>query len=355
MSRAGPRVRLAPGVYRDRHGIAAVVTVHGWRREHRFPLTARLRDVKAWRDDERARLTHSGVARSTRGSLAGDVDVYLQRVRHLAGWVSLRSELRHWIKLYGPKPRRSLRVEHVEQARERWRLAGVKPKTINNRVAALNRLWHKLDGARAVSPGDELAPLHVHRTPIRVIDNATVIAVYQRLCEWERSGRLRDAKTRARFMVYAATGRRPSEIARTQPGDVDLERRVWTPRDGKGGWSPGVYLNDDARAAWQVFVDAGAWGTFREGTFVRTLRRAGWPEGVRPYNLRHTVGMSMSEAGVDLADIQPHLGHKRIETTRKHYVAVLGSRLQRASEAIDHRFGWSRVVTDVAPPTESTT
>jgi integrase len=49
----------------------------------------------------------------------------------------------------------------------------------------------------------------------------------------------------------------------------------------------------------------------------------------------------MSESGVDLADIQQHMGHKRIDTTRRHYVPVLGSRLQRASELIDGRFGWT--------------
>ena len=50
----------------------------------------------------------------------------------------------------------------------------------------------------------------------------------------------------------------------------------------------------------------------------------------------------MSEAGVDLADIQQHMGHRRIDTTRRHYVPVLGSTLQDASERIDQRFGWGK-------------
>lgn len=93
-----------------------------------------------------------------------------------------------------------------------------------------------------------------------------------------------------------------------------------------------------------------AWGFFREGAWVTTLRSAGWPEGMRPYMLRHTGGMTMTEAGADLADIQQHLGHKRIETMRRHYVPVLGSRLQRVSELLEGRFGWSDGITRGALP-----
>ena len=126
---------------------------------------------------------------------------------------------------------------------------------------------------------------------------------------------------------------------------------MWTSRSvsggrvtGRGGWGPGIYLNDDMMAAWELFVEADAWGIFRTGSLVRTTRRAGWPEGVRPYNLRHTVGISISEAGGDLADVQAHLGHKHISTTRKHYVPVLNSRMQKASELISGRIPWRSVV-----------
>lgn len=360
MSRGAPRgrrVRLARGIYRDKFGIAGVVTVNGWRKECRFPRDEPLANVRQWQGDEMTRLRSSGVKTTRRGRFAADVDVYLERVRHLAGWISLRSELRQWVKLFEDWRRDQITTEDVEDARKTWLAAGVAPKTVNNRVMALNRLWHKLDGRRAVSPGDDLLPLHIHRTPIVVVPNSVVTTVYEKLLEWERTGRLRNAKTRARFMVLASTGRRPSEIARAEPADVDLPRRVWIPRDGKGGHSPGVYLNDDMLAAWTVFTAAQAWGSFREGTFVRTMRRAGWPPGVRLYSLRHTVGIEMSEAGVPLDDVGPHLGHKRMETTRRHYVPVLNSRMQIASEAIDRRFNWRaespHVASNVAAPLKS--
>jgi len=339
-NRRGKRVRVSVGIYRDAIGYAAVVRVGDWRKEKRFPKHTPLSEIKDWQNALRSRWRASGFASAPKGNLAADVDRYLGLVKHLAGWIELRSELRAWVRRLGPKRRSQIHEADILHARNDWLVSGVKPKTINNRVAALNRLWHRLDGRRAPSPCDNLRPLAVHKTPAQRVRDVDVVQVYEQLRAWEKAGILRDAKARARFMLYASTGKRPSEIMRAQPGDVDLERRVWIPRDGKGGWGPGVYLNDDMLAAWTLFIQANAWGEFSGNSFVRLLRKAGWPAGVRPYNLRHSVGIAMSELGIDLADIQQHMGHKRIETTRRHYVPVIGSRLQRASELVDGRFHW---------------
>ena len=141
-------------------------------------------------------------------------------------------------------------------------------------------------------------------------------------------------------MVLASTGTRPSELKRAKPADVDLERRVWQVRNGKGGWRAGVYLNKDMTKAWRVLSGPTRGGDFETNAYVRTLRTAGWPKGVRPYTLRHSLGIAASEKGRDLADVSAHLGHTRPQTTRSHYVPVLGTRLQELSEAIDGRFGW---------------
>lgn len=116
-------------------------------------------------------------------------------------------------------------------------------------------------------------------------------------------------------------------------------------RDAKGGWSEGLYLNDDLLTAWTVFIDADAWGYFDTSAHARALHSAGWPQDVRPYNLRHSVGIGLSESGVDLADVAGWLGHTDVRTTRSAYVPILNSRMQRAAEAIDGRLsGWK------APP-----
>lgn len=338
MPRRGKRRTLATNIYEDHSGRSAVVRVREWRKERRFPASTPLTVIREWMTQQRARFGALSPT-SAKGSLESDVRAYLDLVHYLSGWVSLRAELAAWVRLYGDFPRYVLTAADVLDARNVWLAEGLQPKTINNRVMALNRLWHRLDGPRSISPAQDVPPLPVHKTPPERVSDAAVRRVYETLKDWERSGRLKDAKTRARFMVVASTGKRPSEMMRAEMGDVDLERRVWNVRDGKGGWSPGIYLNRDMMTAWKVFMAADAWGRFREGAWVRTLRAAGWT-GPGPYQLRHSVGISMTDAGIDLADIQQHLGHKRIETTRKHYVPVRGTRLQIASERIDRRFRW---------------
>jgi len=93
-----------------------------------------------------------------------------------------------------------------------------------------------------------------------------------------------------------------------KPDDVNLKARVWVTRDAKGGFIPGVYLNDDQLEAWKLFIQANVWGPFNHGNFGRVLRKAGWPTGVRPYNARHSTWIRASERGVDLPDISAGAG-----------------------------------------------
>lgn len=101
-------------------------------------------------------------------------------------------------------------------------------------------------------------------------------------------------------------------------------------------------MNDDILAACRFFVEADAWGAFNTGSMARVLRTAGWPEHVQPYTLRHSTGIDLSEAGADLADASPFLGHASLQTTRSVYVPMRNSRMQRLSTQIDGRLhGWA--------------
>lgn len=308
-------------------------------REKRFPLGTPLEELRAWRKRTRADL-EAIAPRATRGTLAADIESYLRQIKALTSARTRKSELKAWDARFGKVPRSRLTPAIVRETMGVWAEGGVAPKTINNRVQSLATMFRALDGARSVTPCDAIAALHVERTPPMAVNPAIMKRVAASLAKREKDGWLPTAKTRARFMVLAACGRRPSELMRAQPEDVDLRRRVWAVRDGKGGWSPGVYLNDDMVAAWQVFIAAQAWGPYNTSSFAEALREAGWPKGVRPYQLRHSVGISLSEAGVDLADVQAHMGHTRIATTRKFYVPVLGARLEAAGKAIEGRIGW---------------
>lgn len=334
-----PRTRLSEGIFRDATGLSAVVAVRDLQREKRFPFGTALEELRGWR--KRTRVELEAIApRATRGTLAADIEAYLRQIKALPSARTRKSELKAWAAKFGALPRSRLKPSVIREMMGAWAEAGVKPKTINNRVQTLATMWRALDGARSVTPCDDIPALSVERTPPVAVHPRVIRRVAAALARREQDGWLTTAKTRARFMVLAACGRRPSEVMRAQPEDVDLTRRVWAVRDGKGGWSPGVYLNDDMLAAWQVFIAAQAWGPYNTSSFAEALREAGWPKGVRPYQLRHSVGISLSEAGVDLADVQAHMGHTRIATTRKFYVPVLGARLEAAGRAIEGRIGW---------------
>ena len=346
------RRRLRTGIYEDRSGRCARVNVKGQSREKRFPFDAPLSELDTWRE-QTTRLLNLVPSLPSRGTLGHDALTYYKAVGHLASFMARRAEIRAWILKLGEKRRRaSVNVLDVRNVRGEWLKEKVAPKTINNRVFALAHLYRTLDGEQYPTPCDGVDPLPVTRQPPVRVTDTIIRTIAANMAEKERKGILKDGKTRARFLVFASTGRRPSEIGRAKPEDVDIPRRVWLPRDGKGGYSPGVYLNDDMRAAWQLFIAEDAFGEFDSGSFARRIRSSGFPAHVKPYQLRHTIGIAMSEAGVDLRDIGEHLGHKRLETTKRHYVPVLNSRLQKASESLDARkLGWT---SDTVPRARAT-
>lgn len=343
MSRRGTRKRIARGIYDDRIGRSAIYRdAAGRQREVRFPPFTPVADIRQEIDRRQKQQRRGADKAAARGTLDAAIQAWTPLEQHLASWRERRAELRAWAALYGDRQLRLITAHDVRAAISQWATDGVSPKTIRNRLWTLRHLYHVILGHDAESPVDHVAPPAKVRQVITPVSAETVLAVYQRLLDFEQDGTLRDAKTRARFMVRAASGRRPIEIMRAKPEDVDLERRIWRVRDAKGGWSEGLYLHDDLLAAWRLYVDADAWGMWDTGSMARVLRRAGWPSSVRPYNLRHSVGIHLSEIGVDLADVAGYLGHKDVRTTRESYVPVLGSRMERVGGLLNGRLkGWT--------------
>ncbi len=72
------RVRVAEGVYKDRHGLAATVKVNGIQRELRFPAGTPLKTIRARRDELRASLRT--LPAGEQHTLAHDAERYLQQV-----------------------------------------------------------------------------------------------------------------------------------------------------------------------------------------------------------------------------------------------------------------------------------
>lgn len=345
MPRKGKRRTIAKNIYRDSGGYEVAVTVGGQTYSARMPCDATDDELKTKRAELRL-YGYTETPKAERGTLRAAVPTYLKKIAHLATKDDREDHLNAWCILIGDLQRHRITDTHVLAAREQWKLEGLAPKTINHRCDTLRHLYHSLDGKKAKTPCDDVTALRVPKTIIARVSDALIMAVDRKLQqrEGDPTKQFDGAKTRARFRVFVSTGKRPCEIMRAEPADVDLKARVWVPRDAKGGFCPGVYLNDDMLAAWKLFITADAWGPYNHGNFGRVIRKAGWPEGVRPYQARHSTWMTASERGVPLEHIATGAGHTDLRLTKRTYVGILNGPLQAMSERLDGRFrGWRMV------------
>jgi integrase len=319
------RTRVERGIYADTYGLSAIVTVRGRQQEKRFPLDHPRELIRRWRQQAALDLDEElqGVGLTgDRHSLEADIRTYLQRREGRPGFKADRSHFKAWIALYGPRPRRSLTRHDIDTAIAGWRSSNVSAQTIKHRCRALRQLYLALDGPDVKHP---LRRLRLGR-PIRPAPTPVPRAVIQKVATNLKRG---NAHAYARFLFRATTGQRPTQIMQAQPGDVDLKRKIWYVRPAKGGDPIPLPLNPGMVQAWKAFIAADAWGPFDTTNHARYLREAGWPDGIRPYALRHTFAIELLRAGVDLGDLQGLLGHADIQTTRI-YAPMLLSRLTTA-------------------------
>jgi integrase len=324
------RTRVGVGVYQDQYGLAATVKVKNTQRERRFPPGTDAETIARWQAQQRMELQETLGPTPPRRTMAREI---ARRVKALQGRVSHaaeRSHLKAWLPIIGPLTKRQVKPSHVTAAIARWQAAGKAARTIRHRVRVLRELFAAI-GWPSPTLGVALpsAP-DPHPVPVSA-DTIRAVAASLQAGKRHAAGYGSDsAVAYARFLVRATTGQRPSQIMRAQPADLDLERRIWFVRAGKGGTMVPLPLNGEMVRAWKLFAQADAWGEFDARSFSKTIRRHGWPVGIRPYNLRHTFAIDHLLKGADLGDIQGLLGHRQIETTRKFYAPVLTARLTKA-------------------------
>lgn len=337
----GKRKRVGEGVYTDDSGLSATVKVHGKQKEQRFPVGTSLTFIAAWRQRTRDDLLDETPVEPS-GSFAQDLERYLRRAVSRPGFKADRAHLRAWLPQIGPLERRRVRSTHVTVALQAWTAANVSPRTIRHRLRVLKALWVALDGPHAPHPTLGVPLPRVPAPHPVAVSWSMVQRVAKSLARGARGkkahGPLKTIapvkypepkKTRARFLVLATTGQRPTQVMRAVRTDVDLKRRIWFVRAAKGGTGIALPLSDPMILAWQAFIAADAWGTYDTRSFVALLRRHGWPKGIRPYALRHTLAIDLLLGGADLGDVQAALGHRQIETTRRHYAAMQLSRQRK--------------------------
>lgn len=306
------RRRLVTGIYRDAHGLAAVVAVGGKQLEKRFPVGTPLREMQDWRERTRAdRLDEHPTPE--RHTLAADIRRYEKLAKPLlVSWSDRARDLQAWADALGADVERK-RITHAEinATLRAWR-SRLAASTVNHRRDALSSLYRVLDGdglprsvVRFKEPPD--APRHV---PLAVVDRVLSHIT-------GRDG--------ARLRLMRWTGMRPSQMARLTK-DSFRPDRVIIPA-GKGGRVIVAPLaTAEAQAAAAEFCSTpGAFGKWFKTSPNKYLRLACAAEGVDTftvYAIRHSWAFGLREAGADLADVGALLGHRNLATTRKYAPTV---------------------------------
>jgi integrase len=326
--------RIALGIFEDAYGYELRWQDAGKPQTKRFPLDTPLATLKA------KRATYAKQGRPSRpddtGSFPRDAVRFLAGRKSLVSFKSDRSHLRPWIHRFKKVSRWAITSEHVRKALDEWRALGYKPRTLRHRLRILKQLCKTLDPESPNPCGGITIQKPAKTRPRRVRDDLISAVAFQ-LRKQEIAGYLRDMKTRARFLVLATTGMRPTQLMRAETHDLDVAERLWTIQPAKGDNGGLMYLNDEMLVAAQLFIAADAWGVYDSRSFSKTLHRNGWPKGVRPYTVRHKVGQTLRARGADLGDIQDHLGHASPTTTREHYLEPDLARLKDTSERLAGR------------------
>ena len=327
------RVRVAEGIYKDSHGLAATVKVNGVQRETRFPADTPLKTIRAWRDEMRASLRT--LPAGARNTLAHDANRYLEQVdRELTSIADRRYHIGLWVSRIGHL--RTLELpQHTavlnDQLRQ-WRETH-SASACNHRRDALTNLVKVLYGRRAAAEIVDLVRFAPPPPRPRWLERTHIADVLAHLTP--------GSKTVVRLQLMHWTGMRPSQMARLQPDDFRLDEPtpfVVVPR-GKGGRLASVPLVGEGLESAREFMAIRAYGRWSCPSANKALERAARKAG-RPaftvYQIRHSFATGLRRTGSDVADIQDLYGHTDPETTmiyappqlQKHADAI--ARLERA-------------------------
>ena len=305
-------MRVAEGIYKDRHGLAATVKVNGIQRELRFPPGTPLKAIRARRDELRASLRT--LPANERHTLAHDAGRYLDQVqRTLVSFIDRRRDLQAWLPKFGHLRTLALpsHVAVLNAQLHDWRQT-LSAMSCNHRRHALTNLVRVLYGRRAAVELIDLVRFTPPPPRPRWIDRRHIAAVLAQLTP--------GSLTRVRLELMHWTGMRPSQMGRLQADDFRLNDPipyVAVPR-GKGGRLAAVPLVPEGLAAARAFLDARAFGPWSRGSANKALRVAARRAGQSPftvYQIRHSFAAGLRRAGTDVADIQDLYGHTSPETT----------------------------------------
>lgn len=297
---------------------------------------------------------------SALGSLARRVAAWLaaRKKRNYPGYRAQRSHLRVWLPDFHGEPLSAITLDRIKKILARWQYEEnahtgrpITRKTAKDRLQVLKQFWLDVEPQRLCPVGDikrllatwkksTAADHQSHRHDIATPE--LIVTILETLRDQELNGKLRDAKTRARTMLFAATGIRPTQIADTLPVDFDFTpgTEVWHAPPGKCDHGTDVPLRGDLLIAAQFFVEADGFSDHNGKTILnrfdtanlrKVLQRNGWPKTDPrldpdyrlhgPYAMRRAITTAMKKQGAVDAQIGVYTGHVAQGMIPQHYTS----------------------------------
>jgi hypothetical protein len=312
----GRRVRLEAGIYRDALGLAAVVKVQGQQQEKRFAADTDLQRLRIWRADTTSALLQRSQLTSDRGTFARDVARFLRTTKGRAGARADRSHLKPWVLAFGRGSRHQI---------TRARVLELLAQLDDGRPGAAHAPASRARPARSprARRSGRPHPLTKLKLPRPAKTRRSRSARRHRGGRAEPRVRPHAAQRCGRSDADADPARGPAEDLRALPRVRDVrpaagaDRRARSPatcsspaisRCGLCG-RPRAAIRSCCRSTttWRTpgrSSGGRGLGRIRRRSFAKTLRRHGWPTGVRPYRMRHTFAIDLLLKGVPLETLQ---------------------------------------------------
>ncbi len=284
-----------------------------------------------------------------RGAAAHTIDAYTRDLSEFLAFLAARG-----------KAAETATADHLRAFLAALAKKGLAPTSRARKLSAIRQFFRFLlaEGLRGDDPSSAIDSPKLGRPLPKILSLEDVEALLKTAAEASEqaedgAARRRALRLNALLEALYATGLRVSELISLPRAVLTTDDRVLTVK-GKGGRERLVPLNDAARTALAVHLDAvredeaggkgaSTWLFPSSGGEHLTRQRFGQelkalaseagiePSRVSPHVLRHAFASHLLERGADLRTVQQLLGHADISTTQI-YTHVIEERLRRLVE-----------------------
>lgn len=341
----GKRKRIAEGIYQDRLGYEATVSVGSGKNRRskakRFARGTGMKEMTAWQDSIRG-LLRKKAPKVTTGTLAQWTRDYLKGKTSMPSYEARRADAEAWLHAFGERAPLSLTKNELQQQMNAWHEAGVAGSTLNHRKTALTAVIDEFKGEEDANPARAITRYAEADVEPRAVAPAVIAEILNAMPP---------SKSRAMLKVMAATGHPFERQRKLTPAHLQLDqRRVFlvSRKKGKGTAGRWYALTNDGVMAYQEFVDRQAWGGARRASLYvcflrghaaanrkRALVGAPLIPPIRPYDLRHSFGtQAYAREGSDIRAVAELLDCT-VETALRYTLGAVPARMQAVVDALN--------------------